>query len=139
MGQMLKDKYGKDCFLVGTGTHKGEVLAAQVYGAPVSKMELPPPQKNSWEYFLHGVEPKDKLILLDENPIWEQQKYQRDIGLIFMPAREYLNYIPVKLSKVYDALIYIDQSSALRPLPNIETEHEDIQAFALDSEPEQDL
>ncbi len=139
LGQVLREKWDKQVSLVGAGTFQGEVLAAQVYGAPVSKMELPPAMDNSWEYFLHGIQPKDKFVLFGEDPMWEESKYQRDLGLVFMPAREYLNYIPVKLAKSYDALIYIDQSSALRPLANIEPEHEDMEELALDTEAQQNL
>lgn len=139
MGQILREKMGKQVSLVGAGTYQGEVLAAQVYGAPVSKMELPPAMDNSWEYFLHGMQPKDKCIVFDEDPLWVESKYQRDLGLVFMPAREYLNYIPVRLAKSYDALIFVDQSSALRPLANIEPEHEDVQELVNDSGTQQNL
>ena len=135
MGQLLREKFGKDVFLVGTGSYRGEVLSAQVWGAPVSKVEVPPPLDSSWEHALHGMEPKDKIVIFDENPLWEESRHQRDIGLVYMPGRDYLNYVPVKLSKSYDALIFVDQTTALRPLTNIEPEHEVLEERIVAREP----
>lgn len=135
MGQLLKEKFNEDVFIVGAGLYAGEVLAAQVLGAPVSKMEVPPPLENSWEDLLHRMEPKDKIVIFDQNPMWEEARFQRDIGLMYMQGRDYLNYVPVKLSKSYDALIFVDQSTALRPLTNIEPEYEDLEDSTLATEP----
>jgi erythromycin esterase-like protein len=83
-------------------------------------MTVPPAQKNSWEAVLHEQAPGNNLILLEtwrgEN-LLTQRRGNRAIGVVYNPASESGNYVPTDLPHRYDALIFIDQTQALRPLP----------------------
>ena len=52
---------------------------------------------------------------------------QRAIGVVYHPEYEHLgNYVPTDLSRRYDALLSIDETEALRPLPVGLDDHEEI-------------
>src|SRR5690606_24869389 len=59
VGQLARETYGEDnVYIVGLGTYAGEVIAAQSWGSPARVMNVPPAQRNSWEWLLHNREPK---------------------------------------------------------------------------------
>ena len=59
-----------------------------------------------------------KLLLLDVKGSLAEVRGQRASGVVYHPEREHLgNYIPTAVSRRYDALILIDETNALHPLP----------------------
>jgi erythromycin esterase-like protein len=95
------------------------VIAGRNWGGDMQKMEVPPAVKNSIEHIIHNESAEDKLILLS-NPYWKDKFKDylghRAIGVVYHPEYERGNYVPTLLPARYDALIHIDQSSALHPL-----------------------
>jgi hypothetical protein len=54
---------------------------------------------------------------LRNEPALQGSKGQRAIGVVYRPAQEYGNYVPTVLTQRYDALLYLDKTTALHPLP----------------------
>ena len=43
VGQLARERFGNDAYLVGFGTHSGPVAAAHDWGDPVEIMDVAPP------------------------------------------------------------------------------------------------
>jgi erythromycin esterase-like protein len=121
LGQLVREEHaGEGVYLVGFGTHRGTVIAADAWGDKAEEMRVPEAQGGSWDAILHALRPADKIVLLDglrNDPALKVSKGQRAIGVVYRPSQEYGNYVPTVLPERYDALLYIDQTSALHPLP----------------------
>jgi erythromycin esterase len=120
VGQLVREKYGKDnVYIVGFGSYEGTVTAADDWGAPVRTMEVPQAPKGTWEEMLHRQSPADKILYSSElksisgmmRPIGH-----RAIGVQYNPRYERGNYVPSVIPKRYDAFIFIDKTTALKPL-----------------------
>jgi hypothetical protein len=60
---------------------------------------------------------KEKDSISDKNFESSSSYGQRAIGVVYNPKHErFGNYVPTVLSKIYDALIFIDKTNALSPL-----------------------
>jgi erythromycin esterase-like protein len=120
IGQLGREEYGEeDTVLVGFGTHRGTVIAGDYWDAPWSEMHIPPARTDSWEDVLHHVAARDMLFVFgpDDPPELAQWRGHRAIGVVYRPRHEqYGNYVPTELSRRYDAFLFIDHTSAVRPL-----------------------
>jgi erythromycin esterase-like protein len=121
VGQLMRQQHASEgVFIVGFSTYAGTVTAAPAWGGPVTTMSVPLAKKGSWEAVLHEQKPGNKLILLDS---WRTdakltaQRGHRAVGVVYNPGSESGNYVPTDLPHRYDALLFIDQTQALRPLP----------------------
>lgn len=119
-GQLAREEYGShNVFLAGFASYEGKVIAGEQWGAPMEEMEMPAARKNSIEAWIHERYGSDGYILFNEENDTRYSKpiAHRAIGVVYDPDRDRIsNYVPSILSKRYDALIYIDQTSALHPL-----------------------
>jgi erythromycin esterase len=119
VGEILKKEMGNNkVFSVGFGTNKGSVLAGYYWNAPLIKMEVPPARTGSWENILHAISPDDKIILsgeLKNNKALNQWIAMRAIGAAYSNNAIYGTAI---IPKRFDAFVYIDSTSALRPVKN---------------------
>ncbi|WP_342600013.1 erythromycin esterase family protein [Psychrobacillus sp. FSL H8-0483] len=120
VGQIIRLQNRKEnVYTVGFGTHRGTVIAANEWGVPYKKIDVPPARKDSWEDALHNAGAFDKLIIFNEEnrPLFSNWIGHRAIGVVYHPNFEaYGNYIPSKIGSRYDAFIYLDQTKALSPL-----------------------
>ena len=120
VGQVLRLQNRKDnVYAVGFGTHRGTVIAAEEWGVPFERMNVPPATKDSWEDALHNTGAFNKLLIFNEENrhLFNHWIGHRAIGVVYNPEYEaYGNYVPSKVGSRYDAFIYIDQTKALSPL-----------------------
>jgi erythromycin esterase len=111
----------RDVVLVGFGSFKGTVIAGKSWGAAMQSMKLPEASKASWEFLLHKVNNRNKLLIMDDlvqHPLMmEMHIGHRAVGVVYDPRHEKPgNYVPSILPMRYDAFIYLDQTRALLPL-----------------------
>lgn len=63
---------------------------------------------------------RDFLLLLDEGElpeVLEGERLERAIGVVYRPATERTShYFRARLAEQFDAVVHIDESSALQPL-----------------------
>jgi erythromycin esterase-like protein len=108
--------------LVGFGTHRGTVIAADEWGAPMERMRLPTARPGSLEDLLHRAVKGDGLFLFDGSDDGGIRDFDRAIGhravgVVYDPAAERLgNYVPTVVPKRYDAFVFIDETRALDAL-----------------------
>jgi erythromycin esterase len=121
LGQLARERYGESqVVLVGLTTHRGTVIAGREWGAPMEEMRVLIGRPASWEDVLHDAGADDKLLLFDRGRLPEEalgSRGHRAIGVVYRPEYEWFgNYVPTVLPHRYDALMFVDESHALRPL-----------------------
>ena len=120
IGELARKEYGRDnVYLCGFAGYEGEVVAGSEWGAPMEVMEVPPAKKGSIEQLLHESYNRNGYLIFDKE---NRKKYSRvfphrAIGVVYHPKHESRgNYVPSGISDRYDALIYLDKTTALHPL-----------------------
>jgi erythromycin esterase-like protein len=121
VGQLARERYGEQrVVLVGFSTHRGTVIAGREWDAPMEVMRVPIGRPDSWEDVLHDAGAGDKLLIFDGTRLPEEslaRRGHRAIGVVYRPTYDwYGNYVPTALPRRYDALMFVDESRALRPL-----------------------
>jgi erythromycin esterase-like protein len=124
VGQLVRQNHGSgDVVIVGFGTHRGTVMAAEEWGAPMEEMHVPAAQPESYEAVLHHTGIPDFLLSFAEreaHPVVDELREPRGhraIGVVYHPELEHHgNYVPSVLPERYDAFIYLDETRAVAPL-----------------------
>jgi erythromycin esterase len=120
IGQLARERWGDAAvFLLGFATHRGEVLAGRHWGGPRETMRVPPAPAGSVEAALNELDHPEALLVFrgaDTPPVLRQVRGHRAIGVIYHPEREAGNYVPTILPQRYDALIFLAETTPLRPL-----------------------
>lgn len=121
VGQLAREKYGADAFLVGFTTHHGTVTAATDWGEPAERRRVRPGLAGSYEALFHLTGIPAFMLLLKGNGELErllsEPRLERAIGVIYRPETErQSHYFHASLARQFDAVIHIDQTTALEPL-----------------------
>lgn len=139
VGQLARERHGRDdVVLIGFSSYKGTVIAGKSWDAPIEVMTLPPARRGSWEDVLHRVKVPHSLYIFSpnkQNDELNEIRGHRAVGVVYQPQYEHLgNYVPSVLPQRYDALIFLDETKALKPLKvaaQYEREPSDTYPFAL--------
>jgi erythromycin esterase-like protein len=76
-------------------------------------MQVPEAVKHSWEYELHKLEAKDRIVFMTE-AMRDWREIGHRIGVVYRSKHEHFgNYVPSKIPYRYNAFIYLDETSAL--------------------------
>ena len=122
LGQLVRERHGDDAaYLVGFTTHGGTVTAASDWGDPAERKTVRPGRGDSYEGLLHAVGvPRFWLDLRDDTALataLATPRLERAIGVIYRPETErQSHYFRAQLADQFDAVIHIDETSALEPL-----------------------
>jgi erythromycin esterase len=123
IGQLARQERGaQDVVLVGFGTHRGTVIAAEEWGMPMQRMVVPAARNGSWEDLILEAGCGDSLFIFPDGldnarTSLNRSLEHRAIGVVYDPRRErWGNYVPTVITRRYDAFIQIEESSALQPL-----------------------
>ena len=128
VGQLVRESHSNgDVVLVGFSSHHGSVIAGRAWEAPLQQMHVPPGRAGTWEHVLHAAGADDKLLIFsreDRTGLLADERGHRAIGVVYHPEREAGNYVPTALPRRYDALLFIDETSALHPLHEVQPREE---------------
>jgi erythromycin esterase-like protein len=125
VGQLVRERWGRDAFLVGFSTNDGTVTAAHEWDEPARKMTVRPALDGSHERFLHEFAERSGrtsfAVLPDEEghlpPILRKMRLERAIGVIYRPRTERIShYFRARLADQFDAILHLDRTTALEPL-----------------------
>jgi erythromycin esterase-like protein len=120
LGQLVRQTHGSQAFLVGFTTHTGTVTAASNWDQPAQRKRVRPSMAGSYERLFHDAAIERFLLLLREGSVAEAlagDRLERAIGVIYRPESERLShYFRARLPEQFDAVIHIDETSALEPL-----------------------
>jgi len=135
LGELARDRFGADrVLLVGFGGHRGTVIAGNSWGAPMEVMGVPPARPGALEDVLHATAPGRALLVFpdryDHPPLLTDEVVHRAIGVVYRPERErWGNYVPTVLGDRYDAFLWFDETSAVRPLHTVRVDAREPEAF----------
>jgi erythromycin esterase-like protein len=124
IGQLAKQKFGDAARLIGFGTHKGTVAAADDWDSPMKVKSVRPSLPESYERLSHDSGMTRFLLDLREGENrgvaarLEEPMLERFIGVIYRPDTErWSHYSQAILPHQFDAWVWFDETSAVTPLP----------------------
>jgi protein-L-isoaspartate(D-aspartate) O-methyltransferase len=124
IGQLCRERFGRDAALIGLGTHAGTVACADDWDEPMQVKPVNPSLPDSYERLAHdsgvkrflldlreGIHPELRRRLLEPRP-------ERFIGVIYRPETERRShYAECSLPQQFDAYVWFDETRAVTPLP----------------------
>lgn len=120
VGQLMRERYGDEVRSVGFSTYRGSVTAARNWDEPAEQRWVRPALPGSYEALFHEVrQPRFLLDLSDPAlvAVLEEPRLQRAIGVVYRPETERgSHYFLSRLPEQFDAMIHIDETTALEPL-----------------------
>lgn len=120
IGQLLREKYQEQVYIVGFTTHEGTVTAASNWNRPAQIKRIIPSVLGSWEQHFHQVGLPAFILDLKRPEIQQEmsQAYlQRAIGVLYLPHTErHSHYFHARITRQFDSVIHIDRTRALEPL-----------------------
>ncbi len=123
LGQLVRERHGDQCRLIGFSTYQGTVTAASEWGGPSELKTVRPGLPGSLEELLHEAGSSPFLVRMnqdhpsDATEVLACVRLHRAIGVIYRPETErYSHYFHVRPADQYDAMIHLDVTTALTPL-----------------------
>ncbi|KAL3690668.1 hypothetical protein R1sor_004319 [Riccia sorocarpa] len=143
VGQLVRERYGMaDSFLIGQLMHSGTVRASLHWDGKDYVMDVNPSLPSSYEQLFHQVsvetaDPGFGLILRSNSDGYvlskeeeaarnalEDPKLERFIGVQYHQDTErYSHYMRCRMPAQFDAVIHLDDSSAIRKIPTSSPTH----------------
>ena len=125
VGQLARERFGEEACLIGFSTYTGTVTAARNWDEPGQKRRVRPGLVGSYEALFHEVGAEAFLISTHRPQLraaLSEPRLQRAIGVIYRPETERgSHYFFARVAEQFDAVIHIDETSALRPLDGVGT------------------
>jgi len=126
VGQLCRERFGRDAFLLGFGTDHGTVAAASDWGAPMQVMDVRPSHAESYERLFHdaGVPalllPVGPAARTDVREELRAPRLERAIGVIYRPDTELQShYFQAVLPEQFDEYVWFDETRAVHALPAV--------------------
>ena len=121
VGQLVRERYGRDAVLVGFTTYHGTVTAASEWGEPAECKHVRPALAGSYEALFHDTQCERFMLILNEADALSKElreaRLERAIGVIYrIQTERQSHYFQVRLSDQFDALLHFDETRAVRPL-----------------------
>jgi erythromycin esterase-like protein len=121
VGQLVRQRHGREARLVGFLTYTGTVTAASDWDRPAERKVVRPGLDGSYEAVLHEVGLRNVLLdLTAPGPLAAElaaSRLERAIGVIYRPDTERMShYFHAELPRQFDAVLYYDTTRAVEPL-----------------------
>jgi erythromycin esterase-like protein len=114
IGQLVRQRHGKDAFLTGFTTYSGTVTAASDWDGVAERKRVRRSLDGSWEKIFHEAG-RPRFVLAPQG--LGGTRLERAIGVIYHPETERLShYFEAELGRQFDAVIHIDETHAVEPL-----------------------
>jgi protein-L-isoaspartate(D-aspartate) O-methyltransferase len=121
VGQLCREGYGPEAYLLGFGTDSGTVAAADDWDGPMQVKDVRPSHPESYERQCHDSHVPRFLLPLNEEEDLRRQlivpRLERAIGVIYRPQTELAShYFQAVLPGQFDEYCWLDRTTAVRPL-----------------------
>jgi erythromycin esterase-like protein len=121
IGQLMRERHGREVVNVGFTTYAGTVTAASQWGAPAERKRVRPALPGSHEALLHASGlPAFLLCPLESGESGRamgEPRLERAIGVIYRPQSEReSHWFAARPAQQYDALVHLDVTRAVEPL-----------------------
>jgi erythromycin esterase-like protein len=124
IGQLCREKFGDGAVLIGFGTDRGTVAAADDWDGPMKIKTVRPAHRESYERLCRDSEIPRFLLDLrkgrhdDLRSVLMQSRLERAIGVIYRPQTELAShYFDAHLPDQFDGYVWFEETQAIRPLP----------------------
>jgi erythromycin esterase-like protein len=126
LGQLVRQRYGKQSVLVGFSTFTGTVTAASEWDGPAERKHVRPALPGSYEALFHSTGMSKFLLLLNDQDearsLLREPRLERAIGVIYQPRSErQSHYFHAQLPDQFDAILHFDETRAVEPLERTTT------------------
>ncbi|MDQ5826428.1 MAG: erythromycin esterase family protein [Chloroflexota bacterium] len=126
LGQLVRERHKDDAVLVGFTTYTGTVIAARGWDEQGERYDVRPALPESYSGLFHEAGVGNSLFIVRGEKrlaaALEEPRLQRGIGVVYDPNNERnSHYYLAWLSKQFDAVIHIEESSAVEPLRSAPT------------------
>ncbi len=121
LGQLMRQRRNDQSVLVGFTTYTGTAMAASAWGEEGKVQRVRPSLPGSFGALFHetGV-PQFLLPLRGEGELvlaLGEPRLERAIGVVYVPQTEReSHYFQARMSKQFDAVIHLDETTAVQPL-----------------------
>ena len=121
IGELAKTAHGDAAVLIGFGTDRGTVAAADDWDAPMRIMDVRPARPDSHEaLFREAGLPRSLTDLREAQALREalaQPRLERAIGVVYRPDTERVShYFDAVLPEQFDAYVWFEETRAVTPL-----------------------
>jgi protein-L-isoaspartate(D-aspartate) O-methyltransferase len=123
VGQLCRETFGDDVFVVGFGTDHGIVAAASNWDEPMQRMRVRPARADSYERLCHDTG-RPAFLLHLRDPVRDalrdelaDPRLERAIGVVYRPQTELQShYFQASLPAQFDEYIWFDETDAVTEL-----------------------
>lgn len=121
LGQLVRERFGKQSVSIGFTTYHGTVTAASEWDGPAERKTVLPGLPGSYERLFHEVQHPRFWLEFRKHPEVAAQlrteALERAIGVIYRPETERLShYFHARLPDQFDAILHFDHTRAVEPL-----------------------
>jgi protein-L-isoaspartate(D-aspartate) O-methyltransferase len=127
IGQLCREEFGDQAYLIGFGTHSGTVAAASEWGGPMEVKNVQPALPNSYEQLCHATGlARFMLGMRGRGDLCGpkrlgKERLERAIGVIYRPETEReSHYFQANLPRQFDEYVWFDDTRAVTPLDTAE-------------------
>jgi protein-L-isoaspartate(D-aspartate) O-methyltransferase len=128
IGELCRKAFGAQSYHIGFGTDHGTVAAASNWDGPMEIKAVQPSHPQSYERLFHLTNQPGLLLPLkaghkmDVTDELAGPRLERAIGVIYRPETELAShYFEARLPDQFNEYIWIDETSAITPLPTGQT------------------
>ncbi|HEX7049627.1 MAG TPA: erythromycin esterase family protein, partial [Longimicrobiales bacterium] len=121
LGQLVRERHGRNAVLIGLTTHHGTVTAADNWDEPARRKRVRPALPESYEAWFHALGTPTFLLFPEASrkvaELLRTPRLERAIGVVYRPATERTShYFQVRLADQFDAVVHFDETRAVEPL-----------------------
>lgn len=123
IGQLAREAWGDQAYLIGFGTDHGTVAAASNWDEPMDVKTVRPSLADSYEHIFHQAESSRLMLPIrhaDSELLHDglrKPRLQRAIGVVYRPETERVShYFRTALTRQFDEYIWFDETRAVTPL-----------------------
>ncbi len=121
VGQLVRERAGRETVLIGLTTHEGTVTAASEWDLPPERKAVRPSLPESYEHLLHDTRLQRLLLPLRDDVdlagAVAVPRLERAIGVIYLPRSERTShYFMARLAGQFDFVLHFDRTTAVEPL-----------------------
>jgi erythromycin esterase-like protein len=124
IGELCRTAWGDEAVLVGFGTDRGTVAAADDWGGETRVKSVLPARPDSWEFMFRKAGFARSLTdwrggnRRELTEALREARLERAIGVIYRPQSELAShYFEAVLAEQFDAFVWFEETRAVSPLP----------------------
>ena len=126
-GQLARERYGSNAYLIGMATCEGTVTAARAWNGSPDRMELNPCIEGSYEQLFHQTGLDRFIVAMPQaRDVLAPPRLERAIGAVYQPhGGDRREYFRASLVHQFDAVVYVDRTTAIEPFDRSWSENDE--------------